>query len=75
MLEMLCKGWSSLQQAVACGRAEEAAQILRAAPKDAATWDSSKPYNASLLHLAIFSGDIPTLRLLVSGMWFEPLRQ
>ncbi|KAL1530039.1 hypothetical protein AB1Y20_000964 [Prymnesium parvum] len=66
MLDVLCKGWTRLQEAVACGRVEEATKIIEdAADGDPTIWEPSKPYNASLLHLAVFSGSMPMLNMLL----------
>ena len=54
---VLAKGWSELQAAVANGQAELVAQLLRAdnLRKSKSLGEVAKPYKLSLLHLAVFS--------------------
>lgn len=42
------------------------AQIIQSAIHDPSIWEASKPYGASLLHLAVFSGSTAILRLLLN---------
>lgn len=41
-------------------------EIIDSRDDDNSIWEASKPYNASLLHLAVFSGSKPMLKALLS---------
>ena len=55
MEEVLTKGWTPLQAAIAAGDAAAARPLLEAAA-DTELAETSKPYQASLLHLAVYAG-------------------
>lgn len=66
---MLSKGWSVLQAAVATATTDAAvdAAIVAINAADAeALSDSSKPYQGSLLHLAVYSGSAKLLKHLLA---------
>ena len=66
---VLSKGWSSLQEKVASARDSTAVQLAISAIGMAAPEtirECSKPYQASLLHLAVYSGSVPLLQYLLS---------
>ena len=68
MEEVLTKGWTPLQAAIAAGDAAAARPLLEAAA-DTELAETSKPYQASLLHLAVYAGaaDLLSELLQVTG--------
>ena len=68
---VLSKGWTNLQETVASARDSRAVQVAIAAIiqiKDTEPdllKERSKPYQASLLHLAVYAGSVPLLEYLL----------